>query len=546
MKRQLWTAGLIAVLTLTLVSAALAADIPRGVDNRPAGSNPAVAPPGYETVITVNSGTDPDTSDSRTCLTHSPCTLRRAVVQARNLPAGDRPVLIAFDIPAEPSEGYDADLEIWKIEFSGISSQTNAAVRYLAGRTVIDGTTQPEGRTEGPSIILVGPGDGQWDGIKVGETQFQSENHIRGLGFQNFRTAMYLSSKENVVKDCWFGLNDSGTAPLLRDQNDPSRGSGNTGIAFSATADGNLVTNNYFLGLNGVAAAIRGEDNTFSDNFIGTRSDGRVTEKLTDPDLICTPVDWLGGGGISVADTDNVIHGNLFAGIRLPVSQFSLQGDTIRVSGQRHEITDNVIGGDLDDETIGVCGRGIYLTDSPKNLLVQKNQIIDPQLSAISLNGSLYDGTTLRTNMITKTSPWPQVDDNPEPEDAIQLGPGLPAAFREFQPARVTTIDETSVEGTSGNDSPCPNCVIELFLDDADGIVQALSSLAVVTADAGGNWTAVLSQPLDDGQGIRTTSTTAQYNTIPNISAGTTTGLSQLYTLQPDAHRIFLPLTVRQ
>ena len=56
----------------------------------------------YTTVITVTSGIDPDTSDSNTCVSHSPCTLRRAVIQARS---AVKPVLIRFNIPATVGRG---------------------------------------------------------------------------------------------------------------------------------------------------------------------------------------------------------------------------------------------------------------------------------------------------------------------------------------------------------------------------------------------------------------------------------------------------------
>jgi len=64
----------------------------------------------------------------------------------------------------------------------------------------------------------------------------------------------------------------------------------------------------------------------------------------------------------------------------------------------------------------------------------------------------------------------------------------------------------------------------------------------VVTANAQGNWSATLATPLAEGQGLRTTSTTAQYNTIPNMSAGTTTGLSELYVA---GYKVYLPLTLK-
>ena len=92
---------------------------------------------------------------------------------------------------------------------------------------------------------------------------------------------------------------------------------------------------------------------------------------------------------------------------------------------------------------------------------------------------------------------------------------------------------------TYGIGSPCPRCVIELFLDDVDGVKETLATLAVVNADADGDWTATLPAPLAPDEGLRTTSTTTRFNTIPNMSAGTTTGLSRLYR---SPSYIFLPV----
>ncbi len=497
------------------------------------------------TTITVTSGTDPDDSQSNTCVSHSPCTLRRAIVQARNLAPAARPVLIAFNIPTDAAHGYDAANQLWRIQV--FATTQTAIFRRLNGDITIDGSTQPGGRATGPKVMIVGPGAGTKDGLIVGDVAGNNNHVIRGLGFQNLNTHIYLNTDTNIIENNWFGLNDAGTAPLLRGGLAQS-GSGNAGIAFASGttgggADNNQIRNNYFLGLNGVAAAIRGTNNTFNNNFIGTRSSGRVTEKQTDPSLICTPVDWLGGGGISIADADNIIRDNVFAGIRLQVSQWSLQADSIRVSGQRHIIRDNRIGLDGNNTAIGVCGRGIYLSDGPKTLTVQNNQIVDSELSAISLNGALYDANTLRRNVIIKSRAWPHLEGALRPENAIQVNPSLPDPFENFMPAKVTSINDVTVQGTAGTNSPCPNCVIELFRDDTDAIVETLVSLAVVTANAQGNWTATLPAPLADGQGIRTTSTTAQYNTIQNMSAGTTTGLSVLYVA---GYKVYLPLTLKQ
>lgn len=505
------------------------------------------ADPTPVTIITVNSGTDPDTSDSRTCLTYTPCTLRRAVIQARNLPANQKPVRIAFNIPATSAEGYNSSLQIWKIQFSGISSTTNAALRYLNGDIIIDGTTQPGGRTNGPKIILVGPGTGQWDGLKLGETQLQNNNIIRGFAFQNFKTHIYINSSTNLIEENWFGLSDDGMDIVLRGGGEDD-GSGNTGVSVSANSTNNIITDNVFSGLAGVAAAINGDSGTFSQNYIGTIKNGTVPDKATDPNLICSQWDWLGGSGISVSGSYNLVENNIFAGIRIAVDPPTIQADTIRLSGDHHIIRDNKIGLDINNVQVGVCGRGIYLQGGSKYDQITRNRIYLPGLSAISLNDtpvvSTTDANTFRGNIIKKNTPWGEIEGNNSPEDAIQITKSLPDAFRNFNPAKISNVEGTLVTGTNGTNSPCPNCVIELFLEDSDSINEALQSLAVVNANSSGNWSVTLASELNDGQGLRTTSTTTQHNTIPGFSSGTTTGLSTLYVINT-TYEVFIPMVVR-
>jgi hypothetical protein len=496
------------------------------------------------TIITFDSGTDPTTSKSETCASTTPCTLRRAIVQARALGAAQRPVLIQFNIPATPAEGYDNTLGIWKLN---IKSTTDPSVfRTLEyGQIIIDGSTQPGGTTTGPKIFIVGPTTGAKDGLIVGTNNsgIHDGNEISGLAFQNFKTHLIVNSNNNLIEDNWFGLDDDGTEPYLRND-EPQDGSGSSGVALSAGVTGNLIQNNVFLGFDGVATALRGDANTFSSNYVGTASDGTTPGKQTNLSLVCTPVDWLGGGGISMEGDDHTIEDNIFAGLRQEIFSSSTQPDAIRVTGTGHLIQRNKIGIDSAMNEVGVCGRGIFLSDSPKEVQVLNNTIVDPGLSGISLNGILYDENTLRTNVIKKGSAWPEVEGNPEPENAIQVGPSMTDAFRNFLPAKVTEIDGTSVSGTSGDGSSCPNCIVEIFLDDTDNIVETLQSLAVVTAGANGNWSATLPFELSSGQGVRTTSTTAQYNTIPGMSAGTTTQLSELYT-SASGGAVYLPLMIK-
>ena len=492
----------------------------------------------YATTITVNSTTDPDNSDSRTCLTYSPCTLRRAVIQARNLSPAQKPALIAFDIPTS-DPGYNATLRIWKIQFSGISSAANAALRYLSGDITIDGTTQPNGRTNGPKIILVGPGTGQKDGIKLGETATQNANTLRGLGFQNFTTHVYVNSDANLIEDNWFGLSDDGAQPYLRND-DPQDGSGSTGVALSDGVDDDIIRDNVFLGLDGVAVALRGEDAVLQGNYIGTNADGLVTGKKTDLGLICTTIDWLGGGGISMDGPRHIVQDNIIAGLRQEVFVSSSQPDAITVQSTCDNclIQQNKIGLDAQNHEIGVCGQGIDLSNT-EGVKTQYNTLVETSHAAIFINGALSDANTLRGNLIRRSTPWLMPTGATKADDAILRYSGLPDAFEFFNPAKVTTISGTAVSGTAGDGNPCPNCVIELFLDDNDGINEALQFLGTTTANASGNWSFTLAAPLVRGYGIRTTSTTAQYNTIPNMNAGTTAGLSVLYNA---GYKVHLPL----
>ena len=68
------------------------------------------------------------------------------------------------------------------------------------------------------------------------------------------------------------------------------------------------------------------------------------------------------------------------------------------------------------------------------------------------------------------------------------------------------------------------------------------STLAVVTANGSGNWSATIPFELASGQWVRTTSTSAQFNTIPGMSSGRTTGLSEIYIGE---RTVFLPLVIR-
>lgn len=180
----------------------------------------------YTTVITVTSTGD-DGGNSQTCST-TPCTLRRAINQARGLGAAARPVLIAFDLPfADP--GYDPS-DVWLIQVNSANSGAEVfAFRDFgtSGRVIIDGETQPRGRawSSGPRIFLRG------DNAKGAFTLTGGNDVIRWLAFQGFgdRMVSVPGTSNNLVETNWFGLSISGNDIHLRDADDPGKGQRRSG-----------------------------------------------------------------------------------------------------------------------------------------------------------------------------------------------------------------------------------------------------------------------------------------------------------------------------
>jgi hypothetical protein len=527
----------------------------------PTRSEDLNTPVQFDTIITVTSSADPDDNGGRICYRNdiptkipvAPCTLRRALVEASALsqvePSAE-PILIKFNIPLA-DDGYDNALEVWTIELFD-TPDLYALPRMEGDQITVDGDTQGEigGRTSGPKIIIRGP-DGSQNGMPVDG----DDNTIRGLAFQTLRTYLYLNGDGNLVEDNWFGLADNGQDIHLRNETNPEDGSGYTGVDFAGGLSGamdNTVQNNVFAGFTGVAAAIKGRENAFSGNYVGTVADGTVPLQGPFEQHPCLDDVWLGGSGISVADRDHQIggpsesDGNVFAGLYLELFEMSTQPPAVRVgSGQGHLIQNNVIGLDGNDDVIGVCGRGLEFATGPEAMDVISNTIVESNLSAVVMNHWTLNGNTLRGNVIKREGAWPaEQGDNTFPEDAIAYGEQVPDALKAFEPAVVRSIQGTTVKGVSGdseNHQVCDNCVIEVFLEDTDTVTEALQSLAVVTADASGHWTATLPAALGNDQRVRTMSTVPDNWTIDDLDGGTTSNLSPLYPL----FEVFLPVVLK-
>lgn len=481
------------------------------------------------TTITVDSTDDPDVSKSTTCKDPNiPCTLRRAVVQAYLLRISERPVLIRFNIPTT-DPGYNPDLGIWKIQLNG---STNDDLRYLYGQTTVDGATQPGGRITGPKIII----DGQRK-LANGFNLYGGGNVVRNVAMQNFKTNhINIASDGNVISRNWFGLSDDGERLSSGDIVSPEEA---TGVGLTSGANKNIIKQNVFAGFSGTACSIRGTKNVFAGNKVGMRADGTVPLPAGYSKHPCrgSKITWVGGVGITVEGTGNRIGGsvadrNYFAGLFLDISATSTQSPAIKVySSKEHLIKNNYIGVSVDNKNIGVCGRGLDLASGPDFLKILNNTFSETGLSAIIMNSSV-EGNTIQGNIIRRKAQWPGPQgDNSLGEDAIAFGAHTPDALKNFMPAAITGISGKKVKGTSGVGSPCPNCIVELFLDDVNQVKECKKSLIRVKTNAAGNWTATIPKALLPTQGLRTMSTVLEPLNELDLEEGTTSNISRLYKI---------------
>jgi hypothetical protein len=476
----------------------------------------------YTTVITVTSTGDPDDSASSTCYTgswsdESPCTLRRALVEAGELSAGERPVLIKFNVPTTDT-GYITTTAIpgaWKIE-------PIADLPSLKGsQVIIDGDTQGEigGRTDGPKVIIrLYPNDD----LTLGYNLADSGNVVRGLALQE--GGIYLYASDNVVEDNWVGLTDDGEGIYYIDD-DPRRANYAT-ISGGGSSDGNTIQDNVVSSVRGESIAVQGDNNVIIGNYVGTRADGTIDDvplhRRCHPDAVY--YNWFTGDGIRVSGDNNRIGGPTAAERNVIAGMLFANPDphnsppvALEVTGSDNVAQNNTIGQDANGEEVWVCGMGIYI-DGERNRF-EDNAIVNAGEEAIGIYGSSFslDAITLQGNVI-KEAPL-----------ALKFGDSVPEAWQDFVPAQVTQIDGTTVSGTAGAGSPCANCTIELFLDDGDEVTETLRSLVTTTAEADGTWTATLASTLPPTRGLRTASTTAANDQIVGFSAGTTSRFSDLY-----------------
>ena len=511
----------------------------------------ARAPLNYTTVITIN--TTEDTSgetQTRTCyFTQSPffaasdgkCNLRRALVEASHRPMADRPILIKFNLPLTDTH-YHADTQTWAIVMDADYSSSSGGEAIVVGDIdnpanpdsyiTIDGDTQPGGRTTGdPKIVISSTHSFDLVGV--------NHNTIRNLAFQGgggiFLNDVSGVGGSNLVEEVWVGLNAAGTEIVPGTNPDITLAGG--GITIQG--DGNTISGTIVTGANS-GISVQGDNNIIQYNYIGTRGDTSIpADRLTCvASNLYNPAQWYGGTGIELSSgSNNIVRYNTLAGIHRPHSPTETAPPAIWTAGADNLFEHNTIGIDGLGNEVGTCGQGIFVTG--QGIQVVTNTIVnaqtsflvaessDPTEGAIFVNDSspLARQFTLRNNIVRDST-----------TKVIEYGPAIPEALRLFDPPRIVSIDGTQVVGETEAGSDCPNCLVELYLDDLDDEQDALELLTIAVIDnmtGTARFTATLDAPLPANHGIRVAATTQDDYVISDYLSGTTTLMSPAYA--PDA-----------
>lgn len=495
------------------------------------------------------------------------CTLRRALREAGAISddafcSGCTPITIVFT-GLDGSDGNADDNQFidgqWILPIEDGAS-TSAFGLFPQSITDVDGPIILRGlnvdvqqNKEMPKII-----------VQTGKTlQIEiSDVTIENMGF--FGGMSIMAKEENITfqNNVW-GLTPDGTEMAFADlANDANYLAGNHGILSTNKADNLQVLNNIITGASTFAIEVNSATSGVSiiGNWIGTNINGEVPvvpvnlqcRAFTSPfNPVSPPLEndeWFGGAGISAAGLGLTIQDNVITGLQNIRSTNDTPPEALTVFGAMHTIENNIIGQDVNGDSVGVCGQGIkfstqtdVITPTNNGHLVIDNIIDSSRNGFENTKGAILwsdtsnpafrdGGNTVRGNLV--------IDG---PEKYFEIGPMLSTDIRTFEPAEITNI--TGIQVTGGNHpsnvfgapSPCPNCIIDFYLDDDDANQEGLAHLGSTIANGNGDFTFTLPTPLAEGYGIRTTSTSQSNDVIPNTWVGQTTAMSkQVYGVISD------------
>lgn len=490
------------------------------------------------------------------------CTFRRALREAgarsdNTACPGCSPILIRFSgLNGTNGDGddlyYNTVRNQWAlpINSSGTSSFYGLQPQGLdsTGNITIQGPTIDVLNGEMPKIII--------DSGTTLDIQLKFVT-IRNMGFKGGQSIHWKQSDGIFTNNTW-GLKGNGMNIEFDDLiGNTDNLAGNhailtTNFANNMLIDGNVMTgaSTYAIEINSATSGVQ-----IINNLIGTRIDGTVPQvptslncrTFTNINPVTPPLEaaeWFGGAGISASGTGLLIENNVIAGLQTIHSTISTPPEALTVFGRLHTVQNNIIGKDLAGNEVGVCGQGIKLSttrDTPEvnnGHMIIDNEIYYPKNGFSNTKGAILwgdthvngfkdGGNTIRRNLV-KTGL----------EKYIEYSGNLMSVQKNFEPAVISSVSGVNIAGHShlsnifGDPSPCPNCIIDFYLDNSDTIMDAFEHLGSTVADANGDFSFTLTNPLTNGFGIRTTSTTTADNVIPSTWSGTTSEMSsEIYGL---------------
>lgn len=284
------------------------------------------------------------------------CTFRRAIREAAAGPQSDRPIAIQFSLPLTDT-GYNDRLGVFVITLDRETLPTLKTDSTINknGQVLIDGSTQPNTRSDGPGIVI----DNSDYSLEVESTN----NIIRNLSWHG-GGAIFLKEDGNVVENIWMGISDDGQEISFREPGNPWRMAG--GGVFISSND-NTIQNNTIAGAFAKAVDINSNtsNNIITQNNIGTRPDGNlppVNQAIQCFRSYGSFDDiWYGGWGITISGSNVQVTNNRIAGLAIPQGANDSPPPGIETFGGSHVIQDNVIGRTADGLDVGTCGTGVKI-----------------------------------------------------------------------------------------------------------------------------------------------------------------------------------------
>ena len=485
------------------------------------------------------------------------CTVRRAFREAgarsdESECPGCSPVQVRFAMNGTNGDADDIHYNVtddqWVLPVESGSSTSDFTLEYqylsdVVAQLNISGPPINVLNGEMPKIII--DTDRTLEILLAGVT-------IRNMGFMGGMSIQW-KEEDGVFENNTWGLSPDGMSIEFGDLvGNTDNLAGSHGILTTNKGDNMLVQGNVISGAATYAIEINSSTSGVQilDNLIGTRIDGTVP--VVPIDLKCRtfanhnpvyplidPSEWFGGAGISAAGTGLLIQGNTIAGMQTIHTHNTTPPGALQILGRLHTVQLNQIGKDAAGYESGVCGQGIQLSTTRdinphvnNGHMIIDNAIYAPRNGFDNTKGAFLwtdttvnsfrdGGNTIRRNLVVTGI-----------EKYIEFGPMLTTPLKSFEPAVITNISGVNISGNShpsnifGDPSPCPNCLIDFYLDDADANQEALEYLGSTQADSNGDFDFVLASALPDDFGIRTTSTSVADDVLPNAWAGQTSEMS--------------------